>query len=40
MTLSLRHKDRTLTSQEADQLRDQIVAACGREHAAALRGSE
>ena len=28
---------RTLTNTEADQVRDQIVAACQREHGAELR---
>lgn len=35
-SLSLRSSDRTLTSEEADQLRDQIVAACQAAHGAML----
>jgi len=37
MTLAFRCPDRTLTNPEADQLRDQIVAACERKHGAKLR---
>lgn len=37
MTLTLRWKQGTLTNQEADQLRDQIVVQCGAKHGAALR---
>jgi phenylalanyl-tRNA synthetase beta subunit len=33
----LRRNDATLTNVEADRVRDQIVAACQREHAAELR---
>jgi len=36
-TIVLRRNDATLTNVEADQVRDQIVAACQREHAAELR---
>ena len=36
-TIMLRRKDGTLTSVEADRLRDQIVAACHKSHAAQLR---
>ncbi len=37
MTLAFRCPDRTLTNPEADQLRDQIVAACEKKHGAKLR---
>ena len=37
MTLTLRRPEGTLTSEEADALRDQIVAACGSAHGAQLR---
>ena len=37
MTLGLRWKQGTLTSQEADRVRDEIVSACQREHGAQLR---
>ncbi|MGD9126439.1 MAG: phenylalanine--tRNA ligase subunit beta [Planctomycetia bacterium] len=37
MTLVLRWKDGTLTNQEADRVRDEIVAACAKEHGAELR---
>lgn len=37
MTLAFRCPDRTLTSPEADKLRDQIVAACEKQHGAKLR---
>ncbi len=36
-TIVLRRNDATLTNVEADQVRDQIVAACQREHCAELR---
>ncbi len=36
-SIMLRRADRTLTNSEADQLRDQIVAACGKAHGATLR---
>jgi phenylalanyl-tRNA synthetase beta chain len=36
-SIVLRRKDGTLTNTEADQVRDQIVAACQREHGAELR---
>jgi len=37
MTLVLRSSEGTMTNQQADELRDQIVAACRREHGAELR---
>jgi len=37
MTIALRSKQGTMTNQQADELRDQIVSACGKEHAAELR---
>ncbi|HOM19221.1 MAG TPA: hypothetical protein PLQ00_17960, partial [Thermoguttaceae bacterium] len=37
MTLAFRCPDRTLTSPEAAKLRDQIVAACEKQHGAKLR---
>lgn len=37
MTLSLRWDAGTLTNQEADRVRDEIVAACKRKHSAELR---
>jgi len=37
MTLTLRWKQGTLTNQEADRIRDQIVAACGAKLGAELR---
>jgi phenylalanyl-tRNA synthetase beta chain len=37
MTLSLRKPSGTLTSEEADEVRDQIVAACSKELGAQLR---
>ena len=37
MTLTLRWKEGTLTNQEADRLRDEIVAACRVKHSAELR---
>src|SRR5262249_8750494 len=36
-TITLRRGDGTMTSVEADQVRDQIVAACQQKHGAALR---
>ena len=36
-TVALRSKEGTLTSQEADEVRDRIVAACRQEHGAELR---
>jgi phenylalanyl-tRNA synthetase beta chain len=36
-SIVLRRKDGTLTNTEADQVRDQIVTACQREHGAELR---
>jgi phenylalanyl-tRNA synthetase beta chain len=35
-SFTLRADDRTLTNEEADSVRDQIVAACSRDHAAEL----
>jgi len=37
MTLTLRGKTGTLTNQQADEIRDRIVAVAGREHGAQLR---
>jgi phenylalanyl-tRNA synthetase beta chain len=37
MTLTIRWKDGTLTSQQADDIRDQVVAACRAKHGAELR---
>jgi phenylalanyl-tRNA synthetase beta chain len=37
LTLILRWKQGTLTNQEADRIRDEIVALCGTKHGAALR---
>jgi len=37
MRLALRWKEGTLTNQQADQIRDQIVAACRAQHGAELR---
>jgi phenylalanyl-tRNA synthetase beta chain len=37
MTITLRWKDGTLTSQQADEIRDQVVAACRAKHHAELR---
>jgi phenylalanyl-tRNA synthetase beta chain len=37
MTVVLRWKDGTMTSTEADRIRDRVVAACGKRHAAELR---
>ena len=37
-SVAWRSADGTLTSEQADALRDQIVAACRQEHAAELRG--
>ena len=37
LSISLRSKEGTLTSQQADEVRDRIVAACQREHGAQLR---
>src|SRR5690606_10046000 len=36
-SILLRRPDRTLTSAEADEIRDRIVAACTKAHGAALR---
>ncbi len=37
MTIILRLKDGTLTSPQADEIRDQVVAACKAKHGAELR---
>ena len=37
LRISLRSKDRTMTNQQADELRDRIVTACGKQHGAKLR---
>ena len=37
MTLALRSKTGTLTNQQADEIRDRIVAACREKHGAELR---
>ncbi|MBN2473176.1 MAG: phenylalanine--tRNA ligase subunit beta [Pirellulales bacterium] len=37
LSITLRSKDGTMTNQQADELRDQIVAACGAQHGAELR---
>jgi phenylalanyl-tRNA synthetase beta chain len=37
LTIALRRSDGTLTNSEADQVRDQIVAACQKSHGATLR---
>jgi phenylalanyl-tRNA synthetase beta chain len=37
MTITLRWKEGTLTSQQADEIRDQVVAACRAKHGAELR---
>jgi phenylalanyl-tRNA synthetase beta chain len=37
MTIVLRSKEGTMTNQQADDIRDRIVAACRREHGAELR---
>ena len=37
MSITLRWKDGTLTSQQADEIRDQVVAACRERHGAELR---
>ena len=37
MTLLLRSKEGTLTNQQADELRERIVAACRTKHGAELR---
>lgn len=37
-TLTLRPQEKTLTSEEADQVRDAVLAACKAKHAAALVG--
>jgi phenylalanyl-tRNA synthetase beta chain len=36
LSCTFRSQERTFTSEEADQIRDQIVAACGRQHSAKL----
>jgi len=37
LTITLRCKEGTMTHQQADEIRDRIVAACGKEHGAKLR---
>ncbi len=37
-SISLRGQEGTLTGQQADSIRDRIVAACRQEHGAELRG--
>jgi phenylalanyl-tRNA synthetase beta chain len=37
LTIALRSKDGTLTNQQADEVRDRVVAACRKEHLAELR---
>ena len=37
MTIGLRWKEGTMTGQEADRVRDEIVAACAKQHGAELR---
>jgi phenylalanyl-tRNA synthetase beta chain len=37
-TLAIRSRERTLTSEEADHVRDTIIAACGKAHGARLLG--
>jgi phenylalanyl-tRNA synthetase beta chain len=37
MTLSLRWREGTMTSQQADEVRDRVVAACAAAHGAELR---
>jgi len=37
LTFALRSKEGTMTNQQADEIRDRIVAACGKEHGAELR---
>jgi phenylalanyl-tRNA synthetase beta subunit len=37
MTLLLRSKEGTLTNQQADELRENVVAACSAKHGAELR---
>ena len=37
-SLTLRSPNRTLTSEEADRVRDAVVAACGASHGAKLLG--
>jgi phenylalanyl-tRNA synthetase beta chain len=38
-SITLRSAERTLTNEEADQIRDDVVAACHREHRAVLLGT-
>ncbi|MCH5376177.1 MAG: phenylalanine--tRNA ligase subunit beta, partial [Planctomycetes bacterium] len=38
-SITLRSSERTLTNEEADQIRDNVVAACHRVHAAVLLGA-
>jgi len=37
LAFALRSKEGTMTNQQADEIRDRIVAACGKEHGAELR---
>jgi phenylalanyl-tRNA synthetase beta chain len=37
-SITLRSSERTLTSEEADQTRDQVVCACRDKHGAVLLG--
>jgi len=37
LTIALRSKEGTMTNQQADEIRDRIVAACGKSHGAELR---
>ena len=37
LSISLRWREGTMTNQQADELRDKIVEACGRKHGAELR---
>jgi phenylalanyl-tRNA synthetase beta chain len=39
LSISLRSSDRTLTNEEADQIRQAVVDACAKTHAAVLLGS-
>jgi len=37
LTIALRWSEGTMTNQQADEIRDRIVAACGEKHGAQLR---
>jgi len=37
LTIALRSKEGTMTNQQADEIRDRIVAACKEQHGAELR---